>query len=137
MADLSCYMTIINNTPHDLSFANKSTSHGYWEIAPPSIIRRFTSSEQFQAKDPSGAAAGSEGSMEYTITLPETKKTYTFKMKFCCSWSADNNYCYFVNPNPALFSIYFRAKSDGSFRINDCPESGHPLHLEFYIEIFN
>lgn len=134
MADLATYMTIINNTPYSLGFVNKTDSHGYWDVEPPAAVGVFDSSHTFILKDHAGASSGSEGTTTYQIEMPDVDTTVTFVMKFCDSYSSNNNYCYFKNSHPNLFAVHFQAKiSDGDWNNNDCPEGGHPLYLRFFI----
>lgn len=134
MADLATYMTITNNTPYSLGFIAKSDSHGYWDVPPPSSVSAFNSSDVYVLKDHSGAASGSEGTTEYQIVASDISVTASFVMRFCNSYSANNNYCYFSNSHPETFATHFLAKiDDGAWHNNYCPESGHPVHLHFFI----
>jgi hypothetical protein len=141
MSDLSTHINLKNNTSYTLGLVGHTSAHGHWDSEPPSSIASFDSAS-FSMKDPSIAAAGSEGTATYQAVVPDTDEegnnsttNVTFIVRFCDSYSADNNYCYFSTSHPELFAISFEAKTgDGSWYKNYCPESGHPVFLRLFIK---
>ena len=141
MPDLSTYMTFYNNTPYTLKLKDKTAAHGNWKVLPPSTITPSEKGVSFCMKDPSMAAAGSKGTVTYHVVVPNSNEEgdnsttdVTFTARFCDSYSFGNNYCYFSTSNPELFAIYFEATiDDGDWHKNFCPDSGHPLHLKFFV----
>ncbi|SEH94468.1 hypothetical protein [Bathymodiolus azoricus thioautotrophic gill symbiont] len=144
MSDLSTHLTLENDTPYTLDLASKSIDHGHWTTDPPSTIDTLKASP-FTLTDDSAAAAGSEGTVVYSITVSDTNEeggdpvVATFTVRFCCSYSVDNNYCYFSTSNPKLFAIHFRVKigEHGVWHDNYCPEGGHPVYAELFIRVLS
>ncbi|CAC9462408.1 hypothetical protein BSPLISOX_2274 [uncultured Gammaproteobacteria bacterium] len=140
MPDLSTYMTFYNNTPYTLKLSSKTANHGSWKVSPPSTIDPLANAS-FTLKDPSGAAAGSEGIVIYHVVVPNSNEEgdnsttdVTFTAKFCDSYSFGNNYCYFGTSHTELFATYFEAQIDDyGWNRNFCPDSGHPLYLHFFV----
>jgi hypothetical protein len=109
MADLSTYIELHNNTPYTLKFASETEVHGDWNVRPPATIASLKSAS-FSMKDPSWIIpAGSEGTVTYQVAVPDTNEesnkppiNVTFTVRFCDSYSADNNYCIFITSHPEL-----------------------------------
>ncbi|CAC9447387.1 hypothetical protein BSPLISOX_2938 [uncultured Gammaproteobacteria bacterium] len=142
MADLSTYIELHNNTPYTLKFASETEVHGDWNVRPPATIASLKSAS-FSMKDPSWIIpAGSEGTVTYQVAVPDTNEesnkppiNVTFIVRFCDSYSADNNYCIFITSHPELFAIYFEAKTgNDDWHKNHCPQSGHPVYLRLFIK---
>jgi hypothetical protein len=55
----------LNNTPYTLKLKSKTAAHGSWTVLPPSTITPSEKGVFFCMKDPSIAAAGSEGTVTY------------------------------------------------------------------------
>lgn len=64
--------------------------HGTDRIHPTEFGR-------FTAKDPAGAAFGSEG---WVTFADETGGR--FSLTYCCSYKTEGNYCFLVEPSPLL-----------------------------------
>ncbi|CAC9651466.1 hypothetical protein [bacterium endosymbiont of Bathymodiolus sp. 5 South] len=141
MSNLSTYMDFYNNTPYTLKLKSTTAVHGSWKVSPPPAITPSQKDASFSMQDPSMAAAGSEGTVTYHVVVPSTNEEgdnsttdVTFLARFCDSYSVGNNYCYFSTSHPELFAIYFEAEIDNhGWNKNYCPDSGHPLHLKFFV----
>ena len=136
MADFSCYVTIANGTPYDLTLAGSGITSGKWTIAPPASISAFQTSSQFRLEDKAGAF-GSEGYVQYDLLSPGRGR---FEMRFYDPANNNSNSCsisqVISNPNADRYSMCFTAATDVETLNNRCPPKGHPLTMTFYIRTF-
>ncbi len=135
MANLAVYIRIHNESKAELKLIDKYTTHGYWEVDPPARVMPSSKTEQFEIKDHSGAAAGSEGSFTY-LAYDKRIQECKFQARFCDSWSANNNYVYFSSSLEPSFTTSFIATINDVPHKNYCPESGHPIYLDLFIRDF-
>ncbi len=128
MANLAVYIKFFNDTDYELDLYDKGASHGYWDTEPPQKILAKSTSKQFEIKDHSGAASGSEGYIFYKTRDKSGLEVY-IKSSFCDSWSANNNYVYYGTSHETTFAANFVVTIDDVPHKNYCPESGHPIYL--------
>jgi|1185.fasta_scaffold192956_1 hypothetical protein len=131
MADFSCYVSILNDTPYALTLTKSDDTWGYWKVSPPTTISAFGGSGSFQLADKAGPA-GSGGGVEYTVQAPGSG---TFAIKFTDPVEGDNA-CSISNPDSSLFGVNFYATCETVFGNNSCPRDGHPLTMVFFIRKF-
>lgn len=134
MTKLYCELTLVNRSNLTLHVAGQSNIHGSFDgnwrqLVDPGQVARYT------AKDPDGAAAGSEG----TITFIDSAGT-TFTLGYCCSWAADKNYAGIMSASP-LLDVTLRFGNDvppldagKSWGSATFPTDGHPLGILIYVE---
>src|SRR6266498_2737879 len=121
MADYSTYLTIINQISSDIKLIDQKATLGSWAIPPPEVVRANSTSIQFRCEDASGSN-GSDGWIQYGTKAG--LENLFFQINFGDPYSG-NNYISTNGFSSNLYTLSYRAKSDGQWFNNSCPTSGH------------
>ena len=129
MGDYSCYLTIQNQTGHQLAVAPAPPQWGSW-INPPQPQQPIPAgaSVSFQLKDGWGAA-GSEGSFTAQPTDSQAQLRASFQDGY-----VQSNYCNLSRDNIAATMSWTFTGASGSPnnpQQGSVPSGGHPVYLVF------
>jgi len=133
MAKLYTYVMIQNNSSANLKNVSWESTHGSYSQTPASNIAAGKSATALM-KDPSGAAYGSEGWINYD----SEDGGVTFS--FCCSYEKGGNYAKADCKIPNVkCEIYARTGAEallaeaGGLKEGNVPTSDHPLAVLFVL----
>jgi len=132
--DFSVYIKIQNDTDDTLEYPSHTAEWGEWVLSTiPNVIPPRKSAEGIRLIDHAGPS-GSEGRLSYLVRregdLFSRISTYE-----TCPWGYDNKVTVSAIEPPALYDIYWRAKSGGhGWQDFSVPRPGHPVWVELTVK---
>lgn len=106
MANLTCYVTILNRSSLELYNGIKENIHGSWYVEPPATIAANGGKSTFILQR-SSVFYGSEGSVTYQIGVE------TISFGFQCSVAKNENYV--TVKNGSLVQVSFYANNEENY----------------------
>lgn len=132
--DLFCEITVVNHSELSLHVVTQTNTHGSWDFHGTDLIHP-TQFGRFTAKDPAGAAFGSEGWVRFA-----DETGCTFSLAYCCSYKKGGNYCFLVEASP-LLDVTLRfgnevppVAGDKFWGSDTFKRAGNPLGILVYVE---
>ena len=127
MSDFSCYVTIINDSPHELKLS-VDASEGSWQGEIPATVPANATTPQLQLEDASGPH-GSTGSLTLSIGSTGTWLRANFEDAY---WGSNSAGMESGGLSPTMqWSFEGATNSDGGYIQGNLPPDGHPVYLRF------